>query len=119
MRFLLALILAASASAVHAQQQMLSGDSFLVPCKDAINSQSSTNMRSPLREGVCLGSVQTLMFVGNNLIDPLRFCVPRTATVGQATRVIIQSMEQNPQTLHLDFETLAIGALQRAWPCPK
>jgi hypothetical protein len=47
------------------------------------------------------------------------YCVPLNVTVGQATDVIVKSLEENPETRHEPAALLAFNALIRAFPCPR
>jgi Rap1a immunity proteins len=47
----------------------------------------------------------------------IRFCVPDNITTGQALRVYVRYMENNPNKLHLDAHVLALMAWVHAFPC--
>jgi hypothetical protein len=69
------------------------------------------------RQGVCSGEVGALVAVGQGLPGNNRFCFPAGSTRGQAVRIVVAYIDQNPARLHELFATLAIEALHRAWPC--
>lgn len=44
-------------------------------------------------------------------------CVPVGVTVGQATAVVQQMLDGNPQFRHFSAAAIVIVATRRAWPC--
>ena len=124
-----ALLFAASALPVLAQDNgpNLSGNDLHETCHD-------TEMA---RQGFCLGYIVGVVegmrwgtavpliqsdlegdaLEGNiNLI--LNFCLPENATWGQYRDVIVQHVEQHPETRHASARLLAQIALSEAFPCP-
>jgi hypothetical protein len=109
--FLLGMVMAFPASA-----QTLTGNGLLASCK----AQNHERTR-------CLAYVHGFQS-GLSIADALGFwhpngsrayCVPTDVTVGQATDVIVKSLEQNPETRHQDAAMLAFNALAQAFPCPR
>ena len=62
--------------------------------------------------GVCVGTVDTLVFAGNGV------CRPAGATVGQAVRIVVKYIDDRP-AMHNEtsFKLVARHALRAAWPC--
>jgi hypothetical protein len=50
-------------------------------------------------------------------ITPAPFCMPQGATYGQAYDIVIQHLDANPATRHMDASKLVRVALRNAWPC--
>ena len=67
------------------------------------------------RGGVCFGVVTTLRFTG----PAIALCIPDSVTNGQMVRVVAQYIDARPARLHENFKSLAVEALQAAWPCKK
>ena len=89
--------------------------SWIAPgCRAIVADQTET---SPLKAGVCGGSVATLMFVGDALPPPYRVCPPGDATLDQAVRIVVDHFEARPTRWHEPFVVLALEGLSAAWPC--
>lgn len=102
----------AGASA-ESQRDYTSGNYMLAHCKHSI----AENFSYDAWDGECSGIISSLIFFGESFSPGNKICVPRNATRGQATRVVLAYLEQNPAQLHLNFKGLAHTALQKAWPC--
>jgi hypothetical protein len=98
-----------------------SANYFIAPCKSLL--ASTTNSRvdqvTVYREGICFGTVKTLVGVGELLPDVFRFCMPTNATISQAVRIAVRYIEERPARMHEPFVLLSIEALRQAWPCRK
>lgn len=46
-------------------------------------------------------------------------CVPNNVTRGQAARVVLKYLKNNPETLHYPASYQTLVALQKAFPCKK
>ncbi len=68
----------------------------------------------PFRQGICAGQVNALMDLGNEL----GLCAPSGMTGGQAYRVVVKYIDENPARQNEMFTELAWEALRKAWPCP-
>ena len=44
-------------------------------------------------------------------------CVPNSASMGQASRITVKWLRENPDKLHYPAPVVAIAALRRAFPC--
>ena len=64
----------------------------------------------------CQGFVEAIVRVGRRLSEN-RFCAPDGVTVGQAIRVLVKYLHENPEQTHQGSDRLAIAAFERAWPC--
>jgi hypothetical protein len=104
-----ALLLCGSASAEKAG----SGNGLLPGCQNLL----TTPRQLVVGTDACLGMVMTLMDVHTALVPQHRFCPPIGATVGQAIRIVVVSMEKFPDILHYPAAALAMAALKEAWPC--
>jgi hypothetical protein len=71
------------------------------------------------REGMCVGATQTLIaLLARTSINPEgAFCVPHSATTGQAARAIVVYLDDNPTLGAHPFIWVAEAALNKAWPC--
>lgn len=104
-----ALSMIAFASAASGQSVDTSSANWVMPgCLGTSND---------FRQGVCSGEVEALVVIGQLLPIGQRFCTPTGSTRGQAVRVVVAYIQQNPARTHEPFATLAVEALRRAWPC--
>lgn len=97
-----------------AQESAITGNKIQHHCKNSLNDESNKNV---LMQGVCAGMINTIYFYGPILPDALMFCPPKGSTVGQALKIVVYYIDENPKYLHLDFRYLASAALRKAWPC--
>jgi hypothetical protein len=70
-------------------------------------------LRYDFSGGVCSGIVEALMSVGATL----GICCPPESTVHQGVRVVVRYVDSQRARLNENFESLAIEALRKAWPC--
>jgi hypothetical protein len=108
-----ALLLAAG----DARARMRTGNDALQPCRAHEMSYGARDLVDAYDQGICIGTVGGLFYVGPNLHPEHRFCPPNGANHGQALRIALAYMERNPARLHVDFQKLVIDALREAWPC--
>jgi hypothetical protein len=95
-----------------------SGNSMLAACQRWANSSKAvSNSLESLNEGRCGGMISAIFFYGEVLPTTIRFCSPAGANPGQALRIVIKYLTDNPAITHRDFLELAPEALHRAWPC--
>jgi len=80
------LTIAVSASSAAAAQQDRTSANFLLPhCKDFVSeSRRTATFAKGFTEGICAGSITAFAFVGRNLRDESRFCLPGGAHSQQA-----------------------------------
>ncbi len=69
------------------------------------------------RQGMCAGSIGTLLFLGDALPYDYRICRPRGAVLHDAVRIVVSHIESQPARAQENFNGLAIEALSAAWPC--
>lgn len=101
------------------------GNEFIGECKQAVAALDSTEWpqgTSKIKFGHCIGVVEgvmnTMSYMNNRLDPDVRVCWPaKPITNGQATRIVVRYMEQNPALLSEDAALLTIKALMQAYPC--
>lgn len=64
--------------------------------------------------GACMGMALMLKQFGKYYQEPLRVCVPDSATI---ILVITRWIDNNPSQMHQSYATLALVASKAAWPC--
>lgn len=79
------------------------------------------SLEDAFKAGQCLGFVSGVRNTSDltRVPEPLRSCVPKTATMGQLARVITKYLKDNPSELNLEQTFLAMLALKSAYPCKK
>jgi Rap1a immunity proteins len=95
---------------LHAQTLEPTGNVLLPSCKAFIDGK-------PYIEGQPNHSACFGMILGIGDLQPRIFCPPPNVTSTEWAKVIVAYMEARPERLHEDFKTLALDALQDAWPC--
>ena len=83
----------------------------MLGCRDFV-ANANSNM---YLQGVCAGVVRSLVFVGRSL----GICRPSGANVAQSAKVVVAYIDQRPERMHEQFESLAIEAVQQAWSCQR
>ena len=126
----LAVLLSATiltASPVSAQENTASGNFMLPLCKTwlRIHSGNVETVKGEIgrevgdaisrfeKAGFCAGYV---IGIAKMLTDA---CIPQEVTNEQLIRVVVDTTERRPATMHEDFGVLAGAAMVIAWPCPK
>jgi hypothetical protein len=107
--------------AVLAQRPIESANEILPGCRAFLaisQGPSAGEELDQIRGGVCAGKVSSLLNVAPLLEQRLRFCKSEGVTVRQATEVVLQRLEGQPELWHLSFDALALGAFVNAFPCP-
>jgi hypothetical protein len=96
----------------NAQSSDVYSANYVLPgCMEALGSAAPQSFAS----GYCVGIVRVIV----NLGPIFGVCPPPTAPAGQAVRVVVAYINQNPARMHEAFELLAIEAFRNAWPCRK
>jgi hypothetical protein len=72
-------------------------------------------LRYDFSGGVCSGIVEALMSVGATL----GICRSPEGTVDQGVRIVVQYVDSQPARLNENFNSLAIEAVRKAWPCSR
>lgn len=101
------------------------GNEFIVECKQAVAALDAPQWpegMSKLKFGHCIGVVEgvmnTMSYMNKRLDPDVQVCWPaKPITNGQATRIAVKFMEQNPALLSEDSSLLVIKALLQAYPC--
>jgi hypothetical protein len=83
-------------------------------CQAIISDQLAV---SPLKAGICGGSIKQLLFIANALPREHRMCPPRGVTLEQAVRVVVQYLPPQSPRLQEPFYQIAMEALSSSWPC--
>lgn len=124
-KFVLAIFLmfgAAFSSEVRASED--DGNSLLADCNSAIralDNRVTPSRAEALGIGRCFGLIQGIKDL--NTLYRVKdegsafFCPPDEVTLGQAARIIIKYMRDNPNKLHMPDSILIIAALEDAYPC--
>jgi hypothetical protein len=89
------------------------GANFVVPaCQDYLtNTNRDTVADGFFKQGVCVGTVVTLVALSNLLPPPLNSCVPDKATPEQMIRVALDYIEHRPQRMHEAFVVLTTSGV--------
>jgi len=101
---------------------MADGNTLLLECQDGINSMSGGVAKNPVGIGHCVGVLQATMDTLDIFHEaggvPKLVCVPEGGIpMVQSMRVVVQSLEAHPQSLHLNESVLVVSALKNAFPC--
>jgi hypothetical protein len=91
------------------QSDNYSANSIMPHCRGASDTRDPTPM-----QGFCTGVISTIYFFGDTHLGA---CPPKGTNIGQAIRVVVRYIDQRPERMHEKFMTLALEALQQAWPC--
>lgn len=90
-------------------------------CKDAIQIYEtrkwSGSWHAAFAAGNCSGVVRTVLTIAARDPGQRIACPPDKISMRQGLRVVVRYMEQHPQKLHFDLMTLAMEAVQEAFPC--
>jgi hypothetical protein len=113
---LVAAIIFSAPNPSHAEAPK-SGNDFLSECsEEGAMIRRGIPMRTPFIDGYCLGVVRGLRFMAEATMR-FRARIPQTVRDGQAVRVILNFLRNNPARTHELFERLILNAFQDAWPC--
>jgi hypothetical protein len=98
------------------------GNALLLECQDGIGSMSGAVAKNPVGVGHCVGVLQATIDTLDILHEaggtPRLVCVPEGGiAMIQSMRIVVQSLEQHPQSLHLNESVLVVSALKNAFPC--
>ena len=117
---IVAILAAISCGPAGAQQDVKSANFYMPYCRDvALSNFSSNNMGESQGEhlfkmGMCVGTINGISYMSKS-----RICPPPAVTPEQATRVVLQYIDQRPAMMNENFGRLAFEALQSAWPCQR
>jgi hypothetical protein len=99
-----------SLSARAADNNYNSANEFLPGCQELIAHQLT------FASGRCVGVIHGLAVLGQ--MSGL-LCPPDGVTREQYVRIVVKFIESQPETMHEDFDVLALVALRRAFACKK
>ncbi len=94
-----------------------SGKKALGPCMRWSANNPSPDPMEMWAQGECAGMVAGIYFYGQLLPPDRRFCAPQGANQGQALRIVVKYLNDNPAITARDFRDLTAEALHKAWPC--
>ncbi|WP_298451642.1 Rap1a/Tai family immunity protein [uncultured Marinobacter sp.] len=113
--FLLALFIIALPSHSWAD-----GNELLQRCVETQRALDGGQLGSSFDAGFCMGTVaavrdtMSIMSVGNK---DLKMCFPEQMSNGQAVRVVVQYLKNNPKILHRSGTLLVMSAYVSAYSC--
>jgi len=101
------------------------GNTLLSSCKPILNLMNNEATRiigSEAAAGECLGLTEgvrnTMMQLNSSLQPEMRTCFPTTGIQnGQAIRIVVKYLENNPEKLNQDKTLLTMLAYSQAYPC--
>ena len=98
------------------------GNKLLLECQDGINSMSGGVTQNSVGVGHCVGVLQATMDTLDLFHEagglPRLVCVPEGGIpMIQSMRIIVQSLQAHPESLHLNESVLVVAALKNAFPC--
>ena len=69
-------------------------------------------------QGLSAGVDETITFAtGKGYAVPLPFCIPDGVEVKQSVIIVLKYIRDHPEKAHIRASTLAMTALQKAFPC--
>jgi hypothetical protein len=108
----LGLLAQSGITSAQSEKDVFSANSIMPGCRNAM----SNNGREPIKQGICLGVVQTMLYLSGPVFG---LCTPEGANLEQVLRVVVRYIDRRPDRTHERFENLALEAVLEAWPCPK
>lgn len=101
-------------------QSYADGNKLLEQCIAVERFLDTKAVGDELNIGICLGLVQgvrnTMLYMGNE--GQIKACFPEKGIDnGQATKVVVKYLKNNPALLHEDEVLLIILAFLEAYPC--
>ena len=93
------------------------GNQIREGCQIGLQDDHSITLIDARKSGFCLGFVDAIIILGNELAEPDRFCLPKGVTLEQAIHVLLKYLNEHPDLTHEDAVTLALWAFKAAWPC--
>jgi hypothetical protein len=117
MRLLVVALMAATLSIPAGAEDDLGSGTFMLPACKGFATRQVSKEPSQFTQGICVGTVDTLLVAGHYFASERRFCAPESVTVGQAIRVAVEYLDAHPELLHRKFKELATISFHAAWPC--
>ena len=116
-----ALIGLLGSSGAMAADPRFDGNELLEECQQYIKAIDGEKSFDGLKAGICGGFVagvrNTVSFFNENLKKDERHCIPANVTNGQLVRVVVKSLQDKPQMLHMERTGLVWIAIRNAYPC--
>jgi hypothetical protein len=117
MRFVMVVLFIAILSVPASAENDLASGNFMLPACKGFATKHVSKDASQFMQGICVGTVDTLLAAGRYFAPGRRFCSPEAVTVGQAIGVAIVYLDAHPEYLQRRFKELATVAFHEAWPC--
>ncbi|MGA2891328.1 MAG: Rap1a/Tai family immunity protein [Xanthobacteraceae bacterium] len=106
-----------SAFPAMAEERTWSGKDLIHACQLVADGTPPTP-DDALLTGVCLGEIEALNWIALGIHNErLRSCAPTMVTRSQLAKVVVAYLQQNAAQLREPFQSLALEALARIWPC--
>jgi Ssp1 endopeptidase immunity protein Rap1a len=95
-------------------QTGVSGNDSIEGCRGYVE-QSQTV--PAFRQASCIAAVEAVLQLSGHLVEQYRFCLPNNVILGQAARVAVKFMDDQPGLLNQDFIVILLMAYRQARPC--
>jgi hypothetical protein len=115
---LAAVLLVLFSAGARADSNPVSGNEMLGACQRWSSGTFVPDLAEQRQQGMCAGIVSSIFYYGSELPLTVRFCAPKGASQGQALRIVVKYLVDNPAITNRDLRDLALAALHSAWPCP-
>lgn len=108
--------------ASSARADSFDGNALLDQCEIAVNPPESMTEIDSLKMGMCLGLMNGITNLNavyeGKMGKEAVFCSPKQGiSNGQAARIVLKYLKDNPAQLHNLGSVLAIVAMREAFPC--
>ncbi|WP_444905080.1 Rap1a/Tai family immunity protein [Microbulbifer sp. CnH-101-E] len=100
---------------------------LLDKCKSVFTEQGERKknyVQSGIDAGFCLGYLRGISdfatvasIISPNQLNSIKSCRPEGVTNKQLAKIVVQTLEVNPQTHHMDMISAVTLSLRRAFPC--
>ncbi|MBR7196473.1 Rap1a/Tai family immunity protein [Pseudomonas sp. 14A] len=112
----------AMAGALASGGVMADGNKLLDACQAAIRFNDTKKADEEVSIGYCLGLMQgvrsLIMYTNTGIPIENQTCLPLSGiSNGQAARVVVKYLKENPEQLHQDEGILTLLVLKHAFPC--
>ena len=108
--------LALGAWASLASTQEPGSAALLLPACRVYVQSADRGERLRLERGVCLGTIETVLRLQQQLRAAYQFCLPQQVTLLTAVETVV-SFADGRRDLDQPLHALAIEAFQQEWPC--
>lgn len=116
-------LLTSSSPASATESARNDGNELLTCCSGVIDYPTEFSPARSFGTGFCIGmvaGVRNMMLLTHALLKPPAYCFPeRGFTNGQAARIVVKWLEDNPNSLHKDAAFVTMLAFMDAFPCLK